>query len=151
MDLDAAVAIRERGDADDRVQFEKGEGRRWIVEINLPCGELFLQSLWQCICVNLRDLQKVRFLAKRRGQHHHYSRLQWLCAIGIVTPESLTPECLEAECLLAVIKHCLRVVRDVRIKGCLGGGGGKTTTAPMEPAPSAAIIVVPILACDASF
>ena len=42
-----------------------------------------------------------------------------------VTPEGLTPECLETECLLALIKHCLRVVHDVRIKACLGGRGGK--------------------------
>src|SRR5262245_19738137 len=42
-----------------------------------------------------------------------------------IAPECLTPECLEAECLLALVKQCLCVTRDVRIKACLGGRGGK--------------------------
>src|SRR5262245_40163798 len=42
-----------------------------------------------------------------------------------IAPECLTPECLEAECLLALVKQCLCVTRDVRIKACLGGRCGK--------------------------
>src|SRR5215467_6228866 len=42
-----------------------------------------------------------------------------------IAPEGLTAECLEAECLLALVKQCLCVARDVRIKACPGGRGGK--------------------------
>jgi hypothetical protein len=51
---DTAIGICEGGNADDGIQFEKGDGRRWIVEINFPGGELLLQSCRQRVCVHLK-------------------------------------------------------------------------------------------------
>ena len=140
---DAAVGIREGGDADDRVQFEKGEGRRWIVEINLPCGELFLQSLRQRVCVNLEADRSAVFGETPGPTPPFFSPAMALCNWSASPQKASLPNVSKRNVFLpsSSIVCALRAMS--ASKPVLVGGAAKANTAPIEPAPSAAIIVAP--------
>ena len=120
---DAAVGICEGGDADDGIQLKKGNGGRWIVEINFARRELFLQSLRQRVGVHFKSDRQSGFRRNARTDTAVLLACDGFVQLERIAPEGLTSECLEAEGLLALFEHGLRVTRDVRVEACLAGRG----------------------------
>ena len=130
--LDAAVGVGEGGDTDDGVELEQGDGRRWIVEVDLAGLDLFLQSVWQRVCIDLEADGQRGFWRDARADAAVFLTGNGFMQLKRVAPEGLAPERLVAEGFLALIEHRLRVARVLRIDGRLRGRSSESTKGPIK-------------------
>src|SRR5690348_14195244 len=117
--LDAAIGVGEGGDTDDRVQLEQRDRRRWIVEVDLACRELLLQSVRQRVRVDF-EADGQRRLGRDAGTDTAVLRTgNGFVQLERVTPKGLAAESVVAESPPALIKHRLPMARDLRIEASL--------------------------------
>ncbi len=94
---DAAVGVGEGGDADDGVELEQGDGRGWIVEVDLGRFDLLLQSARQRVCLDLEANGQRGFWRDARTDTAVFLTGNGFMQLKRVTPEDLAPERLVAE------------------------------------------------------
>ena len=97
--LDAAVGVGEGGDPDDGVELEQGDGRGWIVEVDLARLDLLLQSVRQRVCIDLEADGQRGFWRDARTDAAVLLTGNGFMQLKFVPPEGLAPECLVAESL----------------------------------------------------
>ena len=95
--LDAAVRVGEGGDTDDGVELEQGDGRGWIVEVDLGRFDLLLQSARQRVCIDLEANGQRGFWRDARTDTAVFLTGNGFMQLKRVTPEDLAPERLVAE------------------------------------------------------
>jgi hypothetical protein len=106
LDADGAKApsvIEEPGQSDDRIQLEKRQRRRWIVEVHLAVLQLTAELAGERIGIDLQADAQCGLRADARADAAEARPLDRLMELERAAPELLVAERVEAEDALAVV------------------------------------------------